>query len=285
VALAGTDDLPDQLLTQLYGEDPTDFVARRTAMVKELRGKGQPEVARKVAGLRRPPAGVWAANRLHEVASDDLEALIESGRRLREAQIAALEGKAISDFRSLLAAHSASLQRTVEAAVGFLVGQDQNVSETVRQRLQTTLRAVSLATPDLQAALAAGRLTTDLEPGGFSAFEGIQLPPDEGEARLAPTVPRPEEAVPRPQPAELDLAGQASAARTAADTQARVAREALQEARALRARARQLFGEAEAAASEAAAAEARAGAAADQADAMERDARHAEAAAARSARS
>jgi hypothetical protein len=280
VALAGTDDLPDQLLTQLYGEDPTDFVARRTAMVKELRGKGQPEVARKVAGLRRPTAGVWAANRLHEVASDDLQALIESGRRLREAQIAALEGKAISDFRSLLSAHSASLQRTVDAAVGFLAGRDQNVSETVRQRLQTTLRAVSLATPDLQAALASGRLTAELEPGGFSAFEGIQLPPDEGEARLAPAVPRPEEAVPRPQPVELDLTARASAARTAANTQAQVAREAMQEARALRARAKQLFGQAEAAASEAAGAEARARAAADQADALEREARQAEAAAA-----
>jgi hypothetical protein len=281
VALASSDELPDRLLTQLYGEDPADFVARRTAMVKELRGNGQPEVARKVAGLRRPTAGVWAANRLRDVAPEDLQTLIETGRRLREAQIAALEGRAVSDLRTLLSAHSASLQRAVDAAAGFLAARGQNASATVGQRLQTTLRAVSLGTPDLQAALAEGRLTNDLEPGGFSAFEGIELapsPPAGPSPPARPAPPAPLEGAAR-RPVDPDLAARAEAARTAADARSRVAREAMEEARALRARAEQLAGEAEAAASEAAAAEARARGAADDAEATEREARQAEEAA------
>ena len=98
----------DQLLTELYGKDPADFVARRTALAKELR-RDEPELSRKIAGLRRPTVSVWAANRLREVAPDDLEALQEAGRYLREAQVAALEGRAVREFRALLSAHSAAL--------------------------------------------------------------------------------------------------------------------------------------------------------------------------------
>ena len=261
VALAGPDELPEQLLTQLYGENPADFVARRTAMAKELRAEGKPEVARRVASLRRPTASVWAANRLHDVASEDLQALLDVGRNLREAQIAALEGRAVSDLRSLLAAHSAALQRALDAAAGYLAGQGQGVSDAVLQRLRTTLRAASLATPELSAALAEGRLVADQEPEGFGAFEGVELPspsapPAAGRIRVLKLL-------------DPELVARASAARTAADTQAQAARQALEKAQALRARAEQL-------AEEAAEAEARARAAADQAAALERVAREAE---------
>jgi len=259
--LAGTDELPEQLLSRLYGENPADFIARRTAAVRELRGQGQPEVARVVASLRRPTASVWAANRLHDAAPAELDALLDTGRRLREAQIAALEGRAVSDFRSLLSEHSGCLQRAVDAAVGFLTSQVQGISETVRQRLQTTLRAVSLAAPELAAALAAGRLTADQEPEGFGGFEGVEL--------RAPGRPPAQRGRPALRVVDTEVVERARAARAAADAQAQAAREAQQEARELRARADRL-------AEEAAAAEARARTAADQADALEREAREAE---------
>ena len=229
-------------------------------MVKELR-KEQPEVAREIASLRRPSVSVWAANRLHDVAPEDLEALLDVGHRLRDAQIAALEGTAVSDLRSLLSEHSASLQRAVDAAAGFLAEQGQGVSDVVLQRLQTTLRAVSLSGSDLPAALGAGRLVADQEPEGFGGFEGVALAP--------PSAPRPAERRPALRVVDTGLVEQAKAARAAADAQARVAREARQEARALRARADQ-------ATAEAAEAEERARAAADQADAAEREAKQLE---------
>ena len=261
--MAGSEDLPDQLLSRLYGENPADFIARRTAAVRELRGQGQPEVARMVASLRRPTASVWAANRLHDAAPAELDALLDAGRSLREAQIAALEGRAVSDFRSLLSDHSVSLQRAVDAAAGFLASQGEGVSETVRQRLQTTLRAVSLAAPELPAVLAAGRLTADQEPEGFGGFEGVEL-------RAPVRAAHAQRDRPALRVVDTEVVERARAARAAADAQAQAAREARQEARELRARANRL-------AEEAAAAEARARTAAEQADALEREANEAEA--------
>jgi hypothetical protein len=266
--LAGTDALPDDLLTQLYGDDPADFVARRTALVKELRTQGQPDVARRVAALRRPTVSVWAANRLHGVAAADLEALMDAGARLRAAQMAALSGEAVSDLRSLLSAHSAALQRAVDAAIAFLAGQGQVASDVVRQRLQATLRAASLGPPELRDALAAGRLVTEQEPEGFGAFEGVDL------AGAPP--PRPERRAPAATRTDPELVARARATRAAADTQARAARDALQEARALRERAQRLADQAEEASSRADAAEARASAAAGRAEEMELEARRAE---------
>jgi hypothetical protein len=268
MAVAGTDEIPDRLLTQLYGDDPADFVARRTAVVKELRAQGQPDLARSVAALRRPTVSVWAVNRLHDVAPTEVEALTEAGVSLRDAQMAALAGEAVSDLRSLLSAHSAALQRTVDAATAFLAGQGQGVSDVVRQRLQTTLRAVSLGPPELREALATGRLMAELEPAGFGAFEGIEL--------AGPRPPRPERPARPPTGPDAGMVARAKEARAAADAQARVARDAQQEAQALRARAQRLAAEAEEAAAQADAAEARARAAAEQAEAMEREATRAE---------
>jgi hypothetical protein len=266
--LPAADEAYDRLLTELYGEDPADFVARRAALVKELR-RDEPELSRRAAGLRRPTVSVWAANRLREVAPDDLEALQEAGRHLREAQIAALEGRAVRDFRALLSAHSAALQRTVEDGAAFLDGRGQNVSEVVRQRLRTTLRAASLGEPELQSALAAGRLVVDLEPEGFGGLEGVVVP--------GPWPARPESSAPTERRVDPDLLARAAAARAAAYSQAEVAREATEEAQALRARARQLAEKAEETARGASEAEARARTAVAQAEALEREARLAEA--------
>jgi hypothetical protein len=263
--LAGTDELSDRLLTRLYGEDPSDFIARRTALVKELRAQGQPQVAREVASLRRPSVSVWAVNRLHDAAPDDLEALLDAGERLREAQIAALSGQAVSDLRSLLSAHSAAVQRAVDAATGFLVEQGQGASDVVMQRLQTTLRAISLGPSELREALAAGRIVADREPEGFGAFEGLEL-------GGAPTL-RVVRGAPAPTRPDPELVARARKARAVADTQARIAAEAARDAEALRARAQRLAEQAEEAASRAEAAEARARAAAEQAEATEREAR------------
>ena len=266
--MSGADDVPDQLLTRLYGEDPTDFISRRAALVKELRAQGQPDLARRVASLRRPGVSVWAVNRLRHAAPDQLQALTEAGAQLREAQIAALSGEAVSDLRSLLSAHSAAVQRASDAAAGFLVDQGQRVSEVVRQRLQTTLRAASLGPPELRAALADGRLVADQEPGGFGAFEGVEpgVTPEARPARMAPAPSRPD-----PQ-----LVARAREARAAADTQARRARDAMEEARRLRERADRLARGAEEASSEAVAAEERAQLAAGRAEELERAAKEAE---------
>jgi hypothetical protein len=253
------EDAPDELLTRLYAEEPATFIARRTALARELRQQGRKELAQAVGALRRPTLSVWAADRLHEASPADLRALLDAGRQLREAQLGALEGRATDDFRSLMAAHSGALQRAVEAAAATAAGGGHPLSGVDQQRLQATLRSVSLGPPEVQAALEAGRLTSDRGPEGFGGLEGIEV--------SAPAA-RP----PGPRRRDPVLVRRAREARERADRQAEVARQAAREADVLRDRAARLAREAELAASGATAE-------AERAEALEREARAAEEAA------
>jgi hypothetical protein len=258
------EDAPDELLTRLYAEEPATFIARRTALARELRQQGRPEIARAVGALRRPTLSVWAADRLHEASPADLRALLDAGRQLREAQLGALEGRATEDLRSLMAAHSGALQRAVEEAAATAAERGHPLSGVEQQRLQTTLRSVSLGPPEVQAALEAGRLTSDRGPEGFGGLEGLEVSiPPAGSPAARPRGLR------RPDPV---LARRAREARARAERQAEVARQATREAEALRDRAARLAREAQSAAAGAAAE-------AERAEALEREARAAEEAA------
>lgn len=258
-------------MTQLQAEPPDDFVARRAAAVRDLRKQGERDLAARVAALRRPPLSVWAANRLHEVSPGELEDLLAAGSRLRDAQFAALEGRSggggAREFGVLVSAHSAAIAAAVEAAIGFLAGSGRDASDPVRRRLQGTLREASLGGPDRQAALAEGRLTSDLEPEGFGGFGDLVPTP----APAAAPAEAPEADV------EPDTAAAAREARRAADEQQRKAQDARSEAGALRAEAERLEREAQEAANRASEAERRAAAEEEQAEALEQEARSHEA--------
>jgi hypothetical protein len=267
--LAQSDAAFERWVTQLQAEPPDDFVARRSAAVRDLRKQGERDLAARVAALRRPPLSVWAANRLHEVSPRELEDLLAAGSRLRDAQFATLEGRSggggAREFGVLVSAHSAAVAAAVDAAVGFLAGSGRDASDPVRRRLQGTLREASLGGPDRQAALAEGRLTSDLEPEGFGGFGDLVPMP----------APSPAEA---PEPAaEAETAAAAREARRAADEQQQKARDARSEAQALRAEAERLEREAQEAANRATEAERRAAAEEDQAEAREQEARSHEA--------
>lgn len=251
--------------------EPDQFIARRTAVAKDLRGQGQAEVAKAVAALRRPTLSVWAADRLPEAAPAQLRELLEAGGALRDAQLAVLEGRAVRDFRTLSAAHSTALQRALDAATAAASDRGRSLSDTERQRLQTTLRSVSLGAPELRAELEEGRLTADRGPEGFGGLEGFEpaAPPAEPRSREAPA-----ERAPDP-----ELIAGARRAREEAVAQAEVARRAAGDAEKLRERASELARQAEAAASEASEAEERARAEAERAETLEHEAEAAEAAA------
>lgn len=262
--------VPPEVLSELYSVEPDQFVARRSALAKDLRGQGKPDLAKAVAALRRPTLSVWAADRLPEAAPKELRELLEAGGALREAQLAVLEGKAVRDFRTLSAAHSAALQRALDAAAAAVAGRGRSLSDTERQRLQTTLRSVSLGAPELRAELEAGRLTADRGPEGFGGLEGFEAaaPPAQPAAREAPARRGP----------DPELIAGARRAREEAAAQAEVARRAAAEAEDLRERAGRLARQAETAASQAAEAERRARAEAERAEELERQAEAAEAA-------
>lgn len=71
---------------ELYGADPATFVARRTDLVKQARSEGDKALASQIGALRRPTVAAWYLNLLARSGADELDALIDLGATMREAQ-------------------------------------------------------------------------------------------------------------------------------------------------------------------------------------------------------
>ena len=82
---------------KLYGLDPTEFTAARNARAKALK-KDDPELAAAVAALPKPSVAAAALNELLREDPSEVRALIQSGKRLRQAQEAAVSGKKGADL-------------------------------------------------------------------------------------------------------------------------------------------------------------------------------------------
>lgn len=82
----------------LYAVPPAQFVATRTAAVKELRSAGERDLAKDVAGLRRPSVSAAAVNAVVRAQDPVAEQLRDLGARLRHAQ-SALDAAGLAGLR------------------------------------------------------------------------------------------------------------------------------------------------------------------------------------------
>lgn len=71
---------------ELFGLDPTDFVAARDDLARQLRTQGDKDGAKAVKGLRRPPIPVWALNQVARQEGDAVEALLTAGSEAQAAK-------------------------------------------------------------------------------------------------------------------------------------------------------------------------------------------------------
>src|SRR5918999_3769502 len=76
----------DAVAEELYGLLPDEFVGGRDAAVEEARERGDRELARAIARLRRPTRAAWLANLLARQRSAQLEGLLGLAGGLAEAQ-------------------------------------------------------------------------------------------------------------------------------------------------------------------------------------------------------
>ena len=77
---------------QLYALPLSEFTAARNARAKALKPK-DPELAAAVAALPKPSVAAGALNELVHEDPSEVRALVQSGKRLRQAQEAAVAGK------------------------------------------------------------------------------------------------------------------------------------------------------------------------------------------------
>lgn len=151
-------------IDDLYKKPLSEFTAARNALAKSLSG----DAAKRVKGLAKPTVVPWAVNQLYWHARPAYTKVMAAGEALREAQIAALGGKATKVSKAA-EAHRAALAGAVREAVRLAAQGDAhlNADEVAR-----TLEALSLAADHPSPA---GRLTEAVAPAGFEALAGMKV--------------------------------------------------------------------------------------------------------------
>ncbi len=166
---------------KLYRLPLAEFTAARNARAKTLK-QDDPELAAAVAGLPKPSVAAAALNDLARDDPSEVRALIQSGKRLRQAQEAAVSGKKGADLNAAVQEHRAALDRIQRDL------RRRKLSGPTVEKAMQTLRVTSVD-PELQPLLERGILHEDLTASGFG------LDPD-----LVPVVKGIPKAVPKPKP-------------------------------------------------------------------------------------
>ena len=144
---------------KLYGLHPSEFTAARNARAKELK-KDDPELAAAVAALPKPSVAAAALNELLREDPSEVRALIQSGKRLRQAQEAAVSGKKGADLNEAVQEHRTALDRVQRDL------RRRKLSGPTLEKAIKTLRVASVD-PELQPLLERGILHEDLAASGF----------------------------------------------------------------------------------------------------------------------
>ncbi len=213
---------------KLYGLPLSEFTAARNARAKALKQK-DPELAAEVAALPKPSVAAGALNELAREDPSEVRALIQSGKRLRAAQEAAVAGKSGADLNEAVAEHRAALDRVTRDL------RRRKLSGATLEKATQTLRVASID-PELWPLLERGVLQEDLTASGFgldpalvverpkSATAKPKQPPTPSKAELAAERKR-QEARDRLEEAEAALAEAEKQAREAARAVDRAAAE------------------------------------------------------------
>jgi len=174
---------------KLYGLPLSQFTAARNARAKTLR-KSDPELAAAVAALPKPSVSAGALNELVHEDPSEVRALVQSGKRLRQAQEAAVSGTKGADLNEAIKEHRVALDRVQRDL------RRRKLSSTTIDRATQTLRVASLD-PELWPLLERGLLHEDLTASGFGLDPGIvparpkQEPKQKAAAKKAAAPPKP----------------------------------------------------------------------------------------------
>ncbi|MEU6645159.1 hypothetical protein ABZ863_21715 [Saccharomonospora sp. NPDC046836] len=180
----------ESVADELYGLDRDEFVAVRGQRAAEARDASNRELAARIRELRKPTSAAWLVNGLARRARRQIGELAELGEALRNAH-AELAGERL---RALSRQRHELIQALTDEAVRLAGGP---VGESVVHEVYDTLDA-ALADPAAGALVAAGRLTTALQPA--DAFAGDWF-------AVGPAPPQPKQAhKPAPEPPRDDAA-------------------------------------------------------------------------------
>lgn len=152
----------DAVSDDLYGLDPSDFVAARTRYAAQAREQGDRELTAAIGRLRKPTVSAWMVNLLARERGDELAALLDIGAALRSAQ-RRLSGR---ELRTL-SAQRRQVVAALERDAGRLAAErGRNVSDTALREVGRTLNA-ALADPEVGERVRRGRLEAIVDADAF----------------------------------------------------------------------------------------------------------------------
>lgn len=198
----GMGDASAQAVRELYAGPPAEFVARRTALARQLRASGDRDEAEVIAALRKPTTAADSINRVVHAAHPAVAELVHLGALLRQAQ-SALDATQLSALRIprdavLLAwgratqevsgrhtpAVQAEIRDTVIAALADVGAQDVVCSGALTRALSYSgFGEVDLS--DAVARTSTGVLLTRVQGGAGSAGTSTNVPEPASDAEPA----------------------------------------------------------------------------------------------------
>jgi DNA-binding PadR family transcriptional regulator len=164
---------------ELFDLDPSEFVAARDRLARQLKADGDGGAAATVKALRRPSVGAWAVNQVARRQPELVAAVVDAGRALA----AALDAGDRDELRRATSARRDAVRTATRAAVDL-------AGEAHRDDIAGTFDAV-VGDEEVAAEVVAGRLTRGRRPSAvFSPLGEVSL--DEPE-HPEPEHPEPDE--------------------------------------------------------------------------------------------
>jgi hypothetical protein len=155
----------DDAIDELYGAAPEEFVAERTRLAKALRAEGLRDEAETLAKLRKPSIAAWALNQLARGHRREVDLLLDSGHRLREAQAGLFGGGEKEAFETARRSEQEALSQ-LTAAAERLLGERGSASAATLAQVSESLRAAAVS-PEGRELLARGRFIEPIRGQGF----------------------------------------------------------------------------------------------------------------------
>ena len=165
----------EEEIGRLYGLPLEEFVRQRNEAAREARRSGRREEAEAIARLPKPTIVAWAVNQLARDKRKEVDLLLDSGKRLLDAQRSSLEGHGRKELDRARQSLEKAAARLVSAAKVML---EERAGEATLERIGETLRSAAISAEGRER-LATGTLTEAMSGTNWDVLESLAagLPP------------------------------------------------------------------------------------------------------------
>lgn len=178
MATRSSDDPPfvdsSAALASLYQAPLAEFVARRSALVMQLKRSGHKDVAARIASAGKPSRAAYLVNQVFWRARVVYDGVLEAGTAARAAQQAHLLGDAAPDLAATMQLRDGAVRSAVQVAERVASEEGQAASQAIVAQVRGTFEA--LAAHGLDARMPHGHLDADVSLPGLGALAGLVLP-------------------------------------------------------------------------------------------------------------